>query len=91
MLSLAGAALGVLFAYRALAIMVALLPKFSFPHEAAIQINVPVLAFSVTVALLTGILFGLWPALRISRPEVSQVMQSSTRKIVGMVQGRHDA
>jgi len=86
-LSLAGATLGVLFAYRLLAIMVALLPKFSFPHEAAIQINVPVLAFSVIVALMTGILFGLWPALRISRPEVSQVMQSSTRKIVGVVQG----
>ena len=86
-LSLAGATLGVLFAYRLLAIMVALLPKFSFPHEAAIQINVPVLAFSVIVALMTGILFGLWPALRISRPEVSQVMQSSTRKIIGVVQG----
>ena len=87
-LSLTGALLGVLFAYRALAIMIALLPKYSFPHEAAISINVPVLVFSVTIALLTGILFGLWPALQISRPEVSQVMQSSTRKIVGGVQGR---
>ena len=65
-----------------------LLPKFSFPHEAAIQINIPVLVFSVTVALLTGILFGLWPALQLSKPAVSQTMQSSTRKIVGLVQGR---
>jgi predicted permease len=87
-LSVAGAGLGVLFAYRALAIMVALLPKYSFPHEAAIRINVTVLCFSVAVALLTGILFGLWPALQLSRPEVSQTMQSSTRKIVGLVQGR---
>jgi putative ABC transport system permease protein len=30
----------------------------------------------------------LWPALQLSRPEVSQVMQSSSRKIVGLVQGR---
>jgi hypothetical protein len=44
--------------------------------------------FSVAVALLTGILFGLWPALQLSRPEVSQVMQASTRKIAGGVQGR---
>ncbi len=87
-LSLTGALLGVLFAYRALAIMIALLPKYSFPHEAAISINVPVLLFSVAIAVTTGILFGLWPALQISRPEVSQVMQSSTRKIVGGVQGR---
>jgi len=87
-LSLTGTVLGVLLAYRALAVIVLLLPKFSFPHEAAIQINLPVLAFSVAIALLTGILFGLWPALQLSRPEVSQVMQSSSRKIVGMVRGR---
>src|ERR1700674_1297734 len=88
LLSLSGAALGVLLAYRALAIIVALLPKYSFPHNAAIQINLPVLAFSVALALFTGILFGLWPAVQMSRPEVSQVMQSSTRKIVGGVHGR---
>ena len=88
LLSLTGAALGVLLAYRALALIVALLPKYSFPHEASIQINLPVLAFSVVVALFTGILFGLWPALQLSRPEVSQVMQSNTRKIAGAVRGR---
>jgi predicted permease len=87
-LSLTGTLLGVLLAYRGLAVILLLLPKFSFPHEAAIQINLPVLAFSVAVALLTGILFGLWPALQLSRPEVSQVMQSSSRKIVGLVRGR---
>jgi putative ABC transport system permease protein len=88
LLSLTGAALGVLLAYRALALIVELLPKYSFPHEASIQINLPVLAFSVGIALFTGILFGLWPALQLSRPEVSQVMQSSTRKIAGGVRGR---
>lgn len=88
LLSFSGAALGILFAYRALAVIVGLLPKYSFPHEAAIKINLPVLGFSVAVAILTGILFGLWPALQLSRPEVSQVMQSSTRKIVGVVRGR---
>ena len=88
LLSMSGAALGVLMAYRGLAIIIGLLPKYSFPHEASIQINLPVLAFSVGVALLTGILFGLWPALQLSRPEVSQVMQSSTRKIAGGLHGR---
>jgi len=88
LLSLTGAAIGILLAYRALAIMVAWLGKYSFPHEAAIAIDLPVLAFSVAVALLTGILFGLWPSLRLSRPEVSQVMQASARKIAGAVRGR---
>ncbi|HZD50987.1 MAG TPA: FtsX-like permease family protein, partial [Silvibacterium sp.] len=88
MLSLTGTALGVLLAYRLLAVMVSMLPQNQFPHEAAIRINLPVLAFSVCVALLTGILFGLWPALQMSRPEVSQVMQSSARRVAGGVRGR---
>jgi len=88
LLSLTGAVLGVLLAYRVLAVIVQLLPKYSFPHEAAIRINLSVLLFSVGAALFTGIVFGLWPALQLSRPEVSQVMQSNTRKIAGGVRGR---
>src|SRR6266849_628524 len=88
LLSLTGAVLGVLLVYRVLAVIVQLFPKYSFPHEAAIRINLPVLLFSVGAALFTGIVFGLWPALQLSRPEVSQVMQSNTRKIAGGVRGR---
>jgi len=87
-LSLTGAVMGVLLAYKLLAVIVSLLPQYSFPHEAAIQINLPVLFFSVTVALLTGVLFGLWPALQLSRPDVGQVMQAGTRKIAGSISGK---
>jgi predicted permease len=88
LLSLTGAALGLLLAYRTIAVIVANLPEFSFPHEAAIQLNLPVLIFCTLVAVGTGILFGLWPAWQLSRPEVSQVMQSSTRKTTSDVRGR---
>jgi putative ABC transport system permease protein len=87
-LSLTGAGLGLLLAYQTVSLIVANLPEFSFPHEAAIQINLPVLAFSIAVAIGTGILFGLSPAWQLTRPEVSQVMQSSTRKTTGSVRGR---
>jgi predicted permease len=87
-LSLAGAALGVLLAYRTVAFIVTLLPQFSFPHEAAITINLPVLCFSVALAIFTGVFFGLSPALQLSRPEVAQVMQASTRKVIGGVRGK---
>ena len=83
LLSLSGAALGLLLAYKTVSVIVANLPEFSFPHEAAIQINVPVLIFCIVVAVGTGVLFGLWPAWQLSRPEVSQVMQSNTRKTTG--------
>src|SRR5271165_1511428 len=86
-LSLSGAALGVLLAYRLVAVIVPMLPESSFPHEAAIRINLPVLCFSVGLAIITGVFFGLSPAMQFSRPEVSQVMQASTRKVLGGVRG----
>jgi predicted permease len=88
MLSVTGAALGVLLAYRSLTVIVSLLPEYSFPHEAAIRINLPVLVFSVIVALVTGVVFGLWPALQLSRPDVGQLMQTGTRRIAGSLSGR---
>ena len=88
LLSLTGAALGLALAYKLVAIIVTNLPEYSFPHEAAIHINVPVLVFCMVVAVGTGVLFGLWPALQLSRPEVSQVMQSNTRKTTKGVAGR---
>jgi putative ABC transport system permease protein len=88
LLSISGAALGVALAYAALVKIVDTLPQFSFPHEASIHINLPVLIFAVAVAVLTGVLFGLWPAMEFSRPEVSQMMQAGTRKVAGSVAGR---
>ncbi len=87
-LALTGAGLGVLLAYQSLGFIVARLPKGSFPNEADIHIHVPVLLFSVGLAILTGVLFGLFPALQFARPDVSQVMQSSSRKVAGSVRGK---
>lgn len=89
MLSLTGAALGLVIAYKLVAVIVANLPEFSFPHEAAIQINVPVLLFCIVAAVGTGILFGLSPAWQLSHPEVSSIMQSNTRKMTTSVSGRN--
>ena len=83
LLSMAGAVIGILLSYKLVSVIVALLPENAFPHEAAIQINLPVLAFCVCVALLTGILFGLYPALQLSRPDVREAMQAATSRIVG--------
>jgi putative ABC transport system permease protein len=80
-LSVGGAVPGVLLAYGIVALAVRWLPGYSYPQEAAIQINLPVLCFSVGLALLAGILFGLSPALQFSRPEARQAIHSSTHKI----------
>ncbi len=87
-LSVAGALFGVLLAYRAVVLIAAWLPQDSFPHEAAIQINAPVLLFSIGLAILTSVLFGLSPALSLSRPEISHVIQANTRKATAGVKGK---
>jgi len=87
-LAITGAGLGVFLAYWSLGFIVDRLPEGSFPNEADFHIHVPVLLFSVGLALITGMLFGLFPALQLARPEISQVMQSSTRKVAGSVRGK---
>ena len=83
-----GALLGVLLAWRGLSLLVARLPENSFPAESVIKMNVPVLLFSIALAFVTSIVFGLWPALQLSRPEIARLMQSSTRRIAGSVGAR---
>jgi predicted permease len=51
----------------------------SFPQESVIRINLPILAFSVALALLTGLLFGLMPALRLSRPDLARALPANMR------------
>ena len=47
---------------------------------AAVTINLSVLGFSILVSLLTGILFGLVPALRMSRPAVADSINQRQMK-----------
>ena len=61
---------------------IAWLPKNAFAAESVIKMNVPVLLFSIALACATTIVFGLWPALQLSRPDLARLMQSSTRRPV---------
>ena len=88
LLATIGAALGVLASYGALAGIRVLLPPYAFAPEVVIRINLPVLFFSIAVGLVTGILFGLWPAWQLSRTQAGQLMQSNVRRLAGTVAGR---
>jgi predicted permease len=72
-ISCTGAVLGVATSYW-LAKLPLLLSPDSFPAESVIRINAPILAFSVSLALLCGILFGLVPALRLSRHDTARML-----------------
>ena len=84
----AGGALGVLLAWKSLALMADWLPSDSFPAEAVIRMNLPVLMFSMGLAVATAIVFGISPAWQLSRPDIGRVMQASGRRVMGSAQGR---
>ena len=92
LLAIAGAGFGVLLSYGILAGIKTVLPRYAFAPEVVITVNLPVLFFSVGVALLTGVLFGLWPALRLSQTQIGHGMQISARRLAGSAAGRrtHD-
>lgn len=78
LLSLTGGAFGALVASWAIHAIHALGPA-SVPRLAESSINLAVLGFTVGVSVITGILFGLFPALRISRTQFTQALKESGR------------
>lgn len=83
-LSLCGAAGGVLLAAVLVKLIVAWIPPNMFASEAQVGINVAVLTFSSAIALVTGLLFGLSPALQLSRAELAQSMSGARRTTGGI-------
>ena len=65
LLAVAGGVLGVLAAWWAVNALVALSGHY-LPRSADIRLDAGVLVFAIVISLLTGALFGLWPALRAS-------------------------
>ena len=78
-ISLLGSVLGVALSYS-LARLPLQLAENLFPSESVVRVDLSVLAFSVMLAMAAGILFGLWPALRFSRPQIAQTLQQSNRR-----------
>jgi len=87
-IAFAGTLLGVLLAWKSPALIVPWLPEHTFAAESVIKMNVPVLLFSIGLAFATTMVFGLWPALQLSRPDLARLMQSSTRRVSGSVRAR---
>jgi predicted permease len=78
LLSLVGGLAGVLVAWLALDTLVANIPM-SLPSNSPATINLRVLALSLTLTLVTGLVFGLLPALRLSRVSVTSVLARGAR------------
>jgi putative ABC transport system permease protein len=77
LLSFVGGVLGVLFAFGSIRLIVGLMPEFYVPNESRVTINVPVLLFSLAVAAITGVVFGLAPALQTSKADVGDGLRAA--------------
>ena len=76
-LAVIGASLGILLAYWTLgAITSADNLQLPLPVDDSLSIDGRVLAFTALLALVTGVLFGLAPALQASRPDVVPVLKN---------------
>jgi predicted permease len=70
LLSVAAGGLGVLMAVWAIDVVMAFRPPVPFPFELNLRIDAGVLGFSFLLSILTGLAFGLAPALQASRPDL---------------------
>jgi putative ABC transport system permease protein len=83
LLCLAGGALGIALALWCTSVLVSIFPNdianLSIPRIESIPINVPVLIFALAATVLTGLLFGVAPAMQSARANAADVLKESGR------------
>jgi putative ABC transport system permease protein len=86
LLSFIGGALGLLGSQWVVGLMIAVIPRAqlaSMPYLNSVKVDPVVLAFAFGVAVATGVLFGLAPALVASRSDVNQTLKEQARGSAG--------
>jgi putative ABC transport system permease protein len=78
LLSIVGGAAGLLLAQWGMDLLLKLAPQ-NLPRMSGVSLDGSALAFTATVTLLTGLIFGLVPALQSSKPNLSETMKDGGR------------
>ncbi len=82
LLSLFGGAAGLLIAYWGVPALVAMLPQNqlnAMPFLKTLSVDTSILTFSLLLSLLTGLIFGLAPALQSSRMDLNEALKEGGR------------
>jgi len=82
LLALAGGAVGLLLAVWGIDSLLKLAPQ-ELPRVKDVTLDVRVLGFTLVVTLLTGVIFGLVPALQASRPNLNETLKEGGRGTTG--------
>jgi putative ABC transport system permease protein len=86
-LALIGGGLGLLIAFWGVDLLSGL-SKANFPRASEINIDLRVLGFTLGLSLLTGIIFGLFPAIQSSKSELHESLKEGGRTSSGSSRGR---
>ncbi|HLF85316.1 MAG TPA: ABC transporter permease [Blastocatellia bacterium] len=78
LLALAGGALGVLLSMLGVRLLVTLAPA-GLPRLNEVAIDLWVLGFTFALSLLAGMVFGLAPALQVSKPDLNEALKEGSR------------
>jgi predicted permease len=79
LLSLAGGAVGLAIAYAGRSILWSFRPPFIEQSSIDLSLDSRVLLFTLGVAILTGFIFGLVPAVKASRPDLMDTLKAGGR------------
>jgi putative ABC transport system permease protein len=90
LLSVAGAVLGTSFAKWSLRVFQTL-DVLHIPGAGTIRLDSMVLAFTVTLSIATGVLFGLIPSLQVSQPNLADVLRETGAAAGQASSGRRSA
>ncbi|HKP88121.1 MAG TPA: ABC transporter permease [Blastocatellia bacterium] len=85
LLSLAGGVAGLLLAMWGMSLLLSLAPE-NLPRVRDVSLDGRVLAFTAAITLLTGLSFGLVPALQASKPNLNETLKDAGR---GSTEGGH--
>ena len=75
LLALIGGVLGLLLAFGGIKLLIAINPA-NIPRLNEINIDASVLGFTLLVSVLTGLIFGLIPALQASNPDLNETLKA---------------
>ena len=75
MLSLLGGAAGLVVAWSSAGLLMAFVPPVDIPINLGLHVDASVLVFTAIASVVTGVVFGLAPALHASSPKLTQALR----------------
>ena len=85
-LSVMGGIAGLALAFWGVDLLLAVSPE-NLPRAHSIRIDGPVLIFTLTVSLFSGLIFGLAPAIHVSRVSLSESLKAGGSRVAARIRG----